>query len=113
MDINKVDIFMKNDSKKEEISWLSGLDGSDMAFVRRFILASGSLKELAQAYGVSYPTVRLRLDRLIAKIEVIEDAQIQSDFERFLRAAYAEGRINADFLKKGLILHKKELEVAS
>ena len=55
-------------------------------FVKRFILSSGSLKDLAQAYGISYPTVRLRLDRLIAKIQVVEDQQVTSPFEKLLRA---------------------------
>ena len=39
----------------------------------RFVLASGSLKEVAGGYGVTYPTVRLRLDRLIQKIHLSED----------------------------------------
>ncbi|NCC52336.1 MAG: DUF2089 family protein [Spartobacteria bacterium] len=94
-------------------SWFSGLEESDLAFIRRFVLSSGSLKDMAAAYGVSYPTVRLRLDRLIAKIQVLEDAKIESDLERFLRAAYAEGKIDADFLKKSLNLHKKETEGGS
>ena len=34
-------------------------------FIKKFLLASGSLKEVAGLYGVTYPTVRLRLDRLI------------------------------------------------
>ena len=39
------------------------------------VLASGSLKEVASVYGVSYPTVRLRLDRLIQKIQLAESAE--------------------------------------
>ena len=31
------------------------------------------MKEIARQYGVTYPTVRLRLDRLIQKIEISED----------------------------------------
>ena len=42
--------------------WLLNLDSEDFAFIKRFILSSGSLKEVAKEYGVSYPTVRLRLD---------------------------------------------------
>ena len=34
-----------------------------------------SLKEVAALYGVSYPTVRLRLDRLIQKIQISETAE--------------------------------------
>lgn len=44
-------------------SWMADLEDEDVAFIKKFILASGSLKEVAGLYGVSYPTVRLRLDR--------------------------------------------------
>jgi hypothetical protein len=53
--------------------WMSGLDDEDISFIKRFIMASGSLKEIAAEYGVTYPTVRLRLDRLIQKIQISED----------------------------------------
>ena len=53
--------------------WMAGLEEEDVAFIKRFILASGSLKEVAGQYGVTYPTVRLRLDRLIQKIKLVED----------------------------------------
>ena len=45
--------------------WMTGLEEQDLTFIKKFLLASGSLKEVAAQYGVSYPTVRLRLDRLI------------------------------------------------
>ncbi len=50
--------------------WIRELDESDLAFMKRFVLSSGSLKEVASQYGVTYPTVRLRLDRLIQKIQI-------------------------------------------
>lgn len=53
--------------------WMAELDWEDVSFIRNFVLASGSLKEIAQEYGVTYPTVRLRLDRLIQKIRLIGD----------------------------------------
>jgi len=53
--------------------WLTNLEDEDLIFIKKFIQASGSLKEIAQSYGVTYPTVRLRLDRLIAKIQIAED----------------------------------------
>lgn len=55
--------------------WMSELDDQDLTFIKKFILASGSLKEVAAVYGVSYPTVRLRLDRLIQKIHLTETAE--------------------------------------
>ena len=54
--------------------WLAALDEEDMGFIRKFVLSSGSLKEMAGLYGVTYPTVRLRLDRLIQKIRLGESA---------------------------------------
>ena len=53
--------------------WMSGLEEEDLAFIKKFILASGSLKEMAGQYGVTYPTVPLRLDRLIQKIRLGEN----------------------------------------
>lgn len=55
--------------------WMAELEDEDLAFIKKFILASGSLKEVASVYGVSYPTVRLRLDRLIQKIRLTETAE--------------------------------------
>ena len=55
--------------------WMAELEDEDLTFIKKFILASGSLKEVAALYGVSYPTVRLRLDRLIQKIQLTETAE--------------------------------------
>lgn len=55
--------------------WMTDLEDEDVAFIKKFILSSGSLKEVAGVYGVSYPTVRLRLDRLIQKIRLAETAE--------------------------------------
>ena len=56
-------------------TWLTDLEPEDLTFIKKFILSSGSLKEVAALYGVSYPTVRLRLDRLIQKIKLTERAE--------------------------------------
>ena len=53
--------------------WLANIEDEDVNFIKKFLLASGSLKEIAKIYGVTYPTVRLRLDRLIQKIQIAED----------------------------------------
>jgi hypothetical protein len=90
--------------------WIDRLDDDDIAFLKRFVLASGSLKELAQAYGISYPTVRLRLDRLIAKIEVFDSHAPMSEFERTLRGLHADGKIDLPTLKTLLSAHGKDLE---
>ncbi len=48
---------------------LSRLGSEDQRFAIAFIFYSGSLKRMAKLYGVSYPTVRNRLDDLIARLE--------------------------------------------
>ena len=57
--------------------WIAALEDEDLSFIKKFVLASGSLKEMAKLYDVTYPTVRLRLDRLIGKIRV--NAEAESD----------------------------------
>ena len=91
-------------------TWIDFLSEEDLAFIKRFVLASGSLKELAAAYGVTYPTIRLRLDRLIAKIRVVDDHEIVSPFERTARALMAEGTIDGSTLKVLLAAHREESE---
>jgi hypothetical protein len=90
--------------------WIELLEEEDLAFLKRFVLASGSLKGLAEAYGISYPTVRLRLDRLIAKIEIFDSQRSMSDFERTLRALHVDGKIDLATLKTLLAAHRKESE---
>ncbi len=58
---------------KDVPSWVLSLESDDLEFIRKFVLNSGSLKQLAKDYDVSYPTVRIRLDRLIQKIEINEE----------------------------------------
>lgn len=90
--------------------WFDKLSEEDASFIKRFVLASGSLKELARAYGITYPTVRLRLDRLIEKVKVLDSQEIVSEFERALRARYAEGKIDMETLRTLLAAHQDELE---
>ena len=89
--------------------WIDALEEEDLSFIKRFVLASGSLKELASAYGISYPTVRLRLDRLIQKIELLDRQDVTSPFERLLRMQHADGKIDRETLKLLLDAHHAEI----
>ena len=51
---------------------LMRLSADDQRFVIDFVKCSGSLKEMAQKLGLSYPTVRNRLDDVIAQLERAE-----------------------------------------
>jgi hypothetical protein len=76
-------------------AWFDALSDEEREFVRRFLLSSGSLKALADEYGVSYPTVRSRVDRLIAKVEAATDPKVADPFQRKLRVLVADGQIAA------------------
>jgi hypothetical protein len=93
---------------KKAGDWIESLDDEDLAFIRRFVLTSGSLKEMAKIYGISYPTVRLRLDRLIQKIELLSSDAVQSELERALRIEYAQGKIDLGTMKRLLEAYHKE-----
>jgi hypothetical protein len=100
---------MKDPSESKTIEkWPELLSEEDLAFVKRFVLASGSLKEMAKVYGISYPTVRLRLDRLIDKIKLLDNQEIRSPFERVIRASYAEGKIEMETMKTLLAAYREE-----
>ena len=86
--------------------WMSNLEEEDVAFIKKFILASGSLKEVAAQYGVTYPTVRLRLDRLIQKIRIGEDVAADPYIATIKRLAVNE-RLDFDTAKLLIQEYKK------
>jgi len=93
---------------REEKSWLEFLEEEDLAFIKRFILCSGSLKDLAGAYNVSYPTLRLRLDRLIEKIKILDNNKLEDRYERLLRAQFADGKLDASTFKQLLSAYQQQ-----
>lgn len=88
--------------------WVDSVGEEDLSFIKRFVLCSGSLKELAEVYGVSYPTVRLRLDRVIQKIRILEDMRVQDAYERMLRAQYADGKLETETFKRLLEAYQQQ-----
>lgn len=51
---------------------LALLPESDQQFILRFVINSGSLKEMASELKLSYPTVRNMLNEIIEKIKTDE-----------------------------------------
>lgn len=86
--------------------WMAGLEEEDVAFIKKFILASGSLKEMAGQYGVTYPTVRLRLDRLIQKIRLTEDVAADPYIATIKRLAVNE-KLDLDTAKVLIAEYKR------
>jgi len=89
--------------------WLEGLEDEDIQFIKRLVLSSGSLKDLAGQYGVTYPTIRLRLDRLIQKIKIWDSAGPEEDrYVLFIKSKALNGEIDARIAKVLIQEYKKE-----
>ena len=78
--------------------WFLALEEEDASFLKNFVCASGSLKEVARRYEVSYPTVRLRLDRLIQKIS-LADRREEEPFLTYIRSLAVDARIDLETAK--------------
>jgi hypothetical protein len=51
---------------------LARLAAEDQVFVAAFIRSHGSIKEMEQVFGVSYPTIKARLNRIGAQFPFVE-----------------------------------------
>jgi hypothetical protein len=85
---------------------MSGLEDEDVTFIKKFLQASGSLKEIARQYGVTYPTVRLRLDKIIQKIQIGEEAAADPYVALIKRLAVSD-KIDVDTAKILISAYKK------
>jgi len=73
--------------------WFEGLEEQDGQFIKRLLLASGSLKEIAKQYAISYPTVRIRLNRIIEKVKILDSQKPQTEFHKKVKLLVAEGKL--------------------
>jgi len=94
-------------SKEEIPKWILSLEPDDLMFLKRFALYSGSLKDLANFYGITYPTIRLRLDRLIEKIKA-GDSETADPFVEEVRQMAIDDLFSVDTAKRLIKAYKKE-----
>ena len=86
--------------------WIASLEDEDIAFIKKFLLASGSLKEVAKQYNVTYPTVRLRLDKLIQKIQISEQKN-QDPYIDMIKRLTVNDKMDFDTAKLLITEYKK------
>jgi len=55
-----------------ELPQLARLSAEDQVFVAAFLRSHGSIKEMERVFGVSYPTVKARLNRIAGALEFVE-----------------------------------------
>src|SRR3984885_7822603 len=73
---------------------LARLSLEDQVFVTAFLRSHGSIKEMEQTFGVSYPTIKARLNRIGSQLEFIETNPSPSRAEVLERLK--AGEITAD-----------------
>lgn len=88
-------------------TWMEALEEEDIAFIKNFVLCSGSLKQIAKDYNVTYPTVRLRLDRIIDKIKMQEDKEAKP-YIKLIKKLALDDKIDFDTAK--LLIHEYSKE---
>lgn len=91
---------------------LTRLDGEDLNMVAAFVMASGSIKDLSEQYGVSYPTMRQRLNRLIERLGQRQQQAPPDPLGDFLADLIVKGQVSAGVAGRIRDLHRQALENA-
>lgn len=73
---------------------LARLSLEDQIFIAAFVRSHGSIKEMEQVFGVSYPTIKARLNRIGSQLEFVETNPSPSRAEVLERLR--SGEIGAD-----------------
>ncbi|MBM7541452.1 hypothetical protein JOE23_001700 [Amphibacillus cookii] len=94
---------------EDQPNWLNYLEYEDFNFIKKFILTSGSLKEMAKLYSVSYPTVRLRLDKLIQKIHLAEGEE-KDTYINLIQNLALDEKLDVNVAKTLIKAYKKQRE---
>jgi hypothetical protein len=55
-----------------ELPQLARLNMEDQVFITAFVRSHGSIKEMEQVFGVSYPTIKSRLTRIANSLPFVE-----------------------------------------
>lgn len=87
--------------------WIEDMDDEDLTFIKNFLISSGSLKQMSKKYNVTYPTMRLRLDRLIQKIE-LSDSDNEDSFISLVKRLAIEDKFDVTIAKALILAYKKE-----
>jgi hypothetical protein len=60
---------------------LANLSAEDQIFIMAFVRCSGSIKEMEEMFGISYPTVKNRLNRLAKQLQFVEIVKLSPQEE--------------------------------
>jgi hypothetical protein len=77
-----------------ELPQLARLDMADQVFITAFVRSHGSIKEMERIFGVSYPTIKARLNRIAGSLEFVETNPTPSKAE--ILEQLQQGEITAE-----------------
>ena len=77
-----------------ELPPLARLAAEDQIFVMAFIQCHGSIKDMEEMFGVSYPTIKNRLNRLAGRLELVESRPFSTGEE--VLSQLERGEISAE-----------------
>ena len=77
-----------------ELPQLARLSTEDQVFVIAFVRSHGSIKEMERVFGVSYPTIKARLNRIGESLDFVDTNPAPSRLEILERLR--RGEISAD-----------------
>jgi hypothetical protein len=66
-----------------ELPPLAGLRYEDQVFVSEFVRSHGSIKHMEKAFGISYPTVKNRLNKIVQQLQLVEVEHVSAHDEVF------------------------------
>ncbi len=84
-----------------ELPQLAKLNSEDQVFVTAFVRCHGSIKEMEQVFGVSYPTIKSRLNRIAQSLEFVEtnvapsQAEVRTETRNAIMDQLKAGEISA------------------
>jgi hypothetical protein len=73
---------------------LAQLPREDLDLIMELVLLSGSLKDLAAAYGVSYPTIRNRVDKVIERLRLVKAGRRPDELSEMLASMVERGELS-------------------
>lgn len=100
--------MMKRESRADYP--LARLEEEDRDFIVQFVMTSGSLKEMAELYQVSYPTIRIVLDRVIGNLKNAMDGVAIDPMTTLLADLVERGEVKVAVAKSIRAVHREALD---
>lgn len=87
---------------------LFSLTEEELDLVLQLVLTSGSFKDLARVYHISYPTVRIRMDRLIQRVQQIVGGTPPDPMTQLLAELVERGEITVSAARSLRDLYRQQ-----